>query len=135
MQYTARIVVKPDDLADLTMPTLPKEYWPDYTQKDRSQCNLKRLAWYETEEGKEYKRKDERNTKALKNLRFSVLLEDGTFRFDDLPAGEYAMVISESDNCGLGFELGRWYLLTTFIVESTEEPLELGELNLEPIKL
>jgi len=129
-QYTARLVVKPEDLADLISPELPKEYWPDPFAADQASCNLKRLAWNQTDEGREYQRRLERNNKATRNLRFSVLKRDGTFRFDDLPAGDYALMISVTDNCGMDFGAGEYYVQSVFTVDDVTEtpPLDLDEL-------
>jgi len=131
MQYTARIVPKPDDLADLKTPTIPREYLPQ-PDDDPETCNLRLLAWYQTDEGKEYQRQSERNSRAVRNLRFFALNRDGTFRFDDLPAGDYALVISETVNCGLGTEVGDWHLQTVFTVaeQGGALPIDLGELPL-----
>ncbi|MGL6196463.1 MAG: carboxypeptidase-like regulatory domain-containing protein [Thermoguttaceae bacterium] len=136
-KYTARIVVKPENLDDLQYPELPKEYWPDPSQDAPNSCNVKRLAWYNTPEGKKYKDKLELYGKAVTKLRFTVLNPDGTFLFDDIPAGEYALLISETDNCGMGFDVGDWYVMSTFTVVNFDEPqnappLDLGNLNLLP---
>jgi hypothetical protein len=127
--YTARIVVKPDNLDDLISPTLPKEYWGDPWADDPSSCNIARLAWYQTDEGKKYQQQSERSSRAVRQLRFTVLQKEGTFRFDDLPVGDYAMVISSTDNCGMDFEAGEWHILTTFTVSG--QPVDLGELILK----
>ena len=133
-QFTARIVVKPDDLEDLKTPIIPNEYLPDPFADDQASCDLRLLAWYQTDEGKEYQRRSERNNRAVRNLRFCVLQRDGTFRFDDLPAGEYALVISETVNCGMGTEIGDWHWQSVFTVNVTvsepnaASPMDLGEL-------
>ncbi|MCL2622630.1 MAG: hypothetical protein FWD31_03095, partial [Planctomycetaceae bacterium] len=127
-QFTARIVPKPENLADLVSPELPKEYWPDPWANDES-CSIRLLAWYQTDEGKEYLELHERNDKAVHNLRFCELKKDGTFRFDDLPAGDYALVISETNNCGMDFTSGQWHHRSTFTVNDIDDslPLDLGE--------
>lgn len=130
-EFTARVVVKPENLDDLASPTLPKEYWPDYTQKDPKLRNAKRLAWEETEEGKKYKEQMARHNKAVNNIRFAPLCNDGTFRVDYLPAGEYALVISHDGNCGVDFTQTEWHLRTTFTVAEHQDPLDLGVLTLE----
>ena len=132
-QYTARLVVKPENLDDLITPELPREFWCDPSADDSESCSLARLAWDDTAEGKEYAERLARNNAANRNARFSFLQRDGTFRFDGLPAGDYALVISLSKNCGLDFTRGDWYRLSTFTVADGDEtqPLDLGELSLE----
>jgi hypothetical protein len=64
------------------------------------------------------------------------LQPDGTFRFDDLPPGDYSLVISETVNCGLRFETGDWFLQSAFTVDfspesepQNEKTLELGRMS------
>ena len=100
---------------------------------DPETCNLRLLAWYETDEGKEYQRQIERYQRAVsQQLRFFPLNRDGTFRLDDLPAGDYVLVISENINCGVGTEAGDWHWQSVFAVDEQEEtsPIDLGELPL-----
>jgi len=80
---------------------------------------------------KEYQRQSERSGKALRQLQFSVLKKEGTFRFDDLPAGDYALVISLTDNCGMDFGAGDWYLQSSFTVDGQSDtlPIDLGKLS------
>jgi hypothetical protein len=75
--------------------------------------------------------------KPEEHIRFCVLRRDGTFRFDDLPPGEYTMVISVSANCGMDFNAGAWHYQMTFTVDEAEEPLpmDLGELVFEKKEL
>jgi len=129
IQYTARLIPKPDDLEDLTTPVIPREYLPD-PNDDPETCNLRLLAWYQTDEGKEYQRRSERNSKAMQQLRFAPLNRDGVFRFDDLPAGDYTLVISETVNCGMGTEVGDWHWQSVFTVNepNAPSPIDLGEL-------
>ncbi|MCL2119568.1 MAG: carboxypeptidase-like regulatory domain-containing protein [Planctomycetaceae bacterium] len=132
LEYTARIVPKPENMGDLTYPVLPREYWPDREQKDPYQCNIKRLLWETTEEGRQYKEQVSRYNKAMAILRFAPLRPDGTFRFDDLPPGDYVLVISETINCGMDSKAGNWRLQSAFTIDDpTEEPLDFGELMLK----
>jgi hypothetical protein len=128
-KYTARVVPNPENMDDLTAPILPREYWPDWEQTDPNQCNVKRLLWDATEEGQQYKERMDRYSRAIAILRFAQLREDGTFRFDDLPPGDYVMVISETINCGMDSEAGDWRLQHTFTLDdSTDDTLDFGKL-------
>ncbi len=132
--YTARIVIMPENVDDLISPVLPKEYWPEQnpTPEQQETCNVKLLAWYQTPEGKQYKEQRERHLQATANLRFAVLDAEGRFRFGDLPCGNYALVISATDNCGMDFAIGDWYLRDSFAIDSPSEsePFDLGERKL-----
>lgn len=134
-EYTARIVPMPENRDDLISPELPKEYWPEPEPEKRESCNVKRLTWYRTPEGKRYKEQSERYNRAISILRFAVLDTDGRFRFDDLPDGDYALIISKTENCGLDFSLGDWHLSDSLTIDShagngSREPLDLGERKL-----
>lgn len=137
-KYTARLVKKPENPDDLTAPELPSEYQFDRnrSQDDQFSCNLRQLRWYQTPEGARYQEQLKRYLKATNNIRFNVLRSDGTFRFDDLPDGDYTLVISKTENCGLDCVVGPLHYHGFFTVDQspqTKAPLKLGELTLKKL--
>ncbi|MDR2168590.1 MAG: carboxypeptidase-like regulatory domain-containing protein [Planctomycetaceae bacterium] len=56
---------------------------------------------------------------------------DGVFRFDDLPAGDYVLVISEIANCGMCCTEGKRHFQGEFTINDQNENIqELGKLTL-----
>jgi len=121
-------------------PVLPKPPYPaDPATMDRDELRAWYEGWVRTEEGKGFEKK----LAQLRGDRIPIgfqLNADGSFRVEDVPAGEYELHISVAEppppqQCAAGQTLATCrYEFTIPAVpgERSDAPLDLGELALTP---
>ena len=117
---------------------LPKPPYPeDWETMDADVRREWAQQWRATDEGKAYEQMQQEAYATRRSFSFG-LNADGTFRIEDIPAGEYTLSIQlheppTSGSCGFGDALGRAH--TEVVVPEmpdgrSDEPLDVGELEL-----
>ena len=133
-KYAVRIVPTPEDPNDLPPRSLPKEMKFQRDRENRRMYQQRLDAWYKTDAGRAYKEWRDRYDRLAANCRITVVQSDGTFCFDNLPAGKWSLVVSDHDFCGMNFAPEKPHYRGDFTMN--DQPLDIGTLTLvtEPPK-
>ncbi len=118
----------------VNLPTPEDPPIPTEIKNDEKKVAEWLAVWEKTEAGKAYKAETAAYTKRfLESPAFRTSVnDDGSFRIDDMPPGDYGMIISLAVPGGYRNEYRRFTVPTS---EEPNAPFELGEMKLKSIDL